>query len=203
MQELGWTHLHYIWATHHHYDHVDGIEEIRRLNPDCKVVGPRGSDIPCLDATVEEEGSGGQQQFKSLTTKILELPGHTLDHIGYYIPDSGVVFSGDTLFAMGCGRLFEGTADQMFDSIAKLKSLPASTTVYAAHEYTQANAKFALHADPANEALEARSREIDQARRLSKPTVPFSLHEEMETNPFVRAETPEAFAKLRSAKDRF
>ena len=146
---------------------------------------------------------------------VIDVSGHTMGHIAYHLPDSGLAFVGDSLFALGCGRMFEGTAPQFWDSLSRLKRLPSDTTLYCAHEYTKANAAFALHADPGNDALMEYAREIDEKRAADEPTVPFTLARELETNPFLRADNPdmqarwggelphETFAALRAAKDSF
>lgn len=209
MNEIGWTGIDFIWNTHHHYDHVGGNEDLKRKFS-CTVIGPVGSKIPFIDVEVDQNGGAEvvskllfESSSKESKIDILSIPGHTLDHIGYYFPEDRVLFSGDTVFAMGCGRLFEGTPQNMFDSLEKIKNLPSSTTIYAAHEYTQANAAFALHVDPSNIALQERAKVVDRLRSESKSTVPFSLHEELETNPFLRASSSGVFARLRAQKDSF
>lgn len=149
------------------------------------------------------------------TAAVIDVSGHTNGHIAYHLPEDGIAFVGDSVFALGCGRMFEGEPQQFWDSLARIKALPPETTLYCAHEYTQANAKFALHADPDNDALQAYADEIAAARAKDEPTVPTVLSRELETNPFLRADAPEmqarwggespadTFAKLRAAKDEF
>ena len=193
--------LDFIFLTHHHPDHIGGVPElVARYHP--KVVG-NGADaarLPALDVPVYE---GALVPFGAATLRVIAMPGHTLGHIGYYIAEGEILLSGDTLFSLGCGRLFEGTAEQMFTSLAKLDELPGSTLVCAGHEYTAANARFALHVDPANEALQARAKEVENLRAQGLPTLPVTLAQERATNPFLRAKTVAAFASLRRDKDNF
>jgi len=146
---------------------------------------------------------------------VIDVGGHTNGHVAYYLPDAGIAFVGDSLFALGCGRMFEGTPPQFWASLSRLKALPPETTLYCAHEYTQANARFALHADPDNAALRDYAAEVDRKRAAGQPTVPMGLARELATNPFLRADAaemqvrwggsspPETFAALRAAKDSF
>ena len=146
---------------------------------------------------------------------VIDVGGHTMGHCAYHMPAAGLAFVGDSLFALGCGRMFEGTPEQFWASLERIRALPPETTLYCAHEYTQANAKFALHADPDNVELQLYAAEIDRQRSLGEPTVPMQLARELETNPFLRADkeglrnrwgggTPhETFAALRAAKDAF
>ncbi|WP_298214413.1 hydroxyacylglutathione hydrolase [Acidocella sp.] len=190
-----------IFLTHHHDDHVAGTAELVEKYH-ATVVG-NGADahrLPPLDVSVHE---GSLVEFGAARLRVIETPGHTLGHISYYIADGGILLPGDTLFSLGCGRLFEGTPGQMFKSLAKYHDLPDETLVCAAHEYTAANAKFALSVDPENEALQARAEEVAALRQRNLPTLPVTLGEERATNPFIRAATEEEFARLRAAKDRF
>ena len=208
MKDLGWENnsLDFIWNTHHHYDHVDGNKELKEYTG-CFVIGPDyGSDIPEIDVGVRETRDDEEKMsflHDTETIQVLALPGHTLDHIGFYLPESGLLFSGDTLFAMGCGRLFEGTAEQMYESLQKISNLPDNTIVYAAHEYTQDNARFALSEEPSNQDVLDRSDHVNELRSRDETTVPFDLAQERKTNPFLRAADVEAFAAVRNRKDNF
>lgn len=211
---LGWRITH-ILNTHHHGDHVGGNRAIQAATG-CTTVGPR-ADAARIPGIEVEVGDGDAYTFGAETAQVFDVPGHTRGHIAFWFPESKALFCGDTLFALGCGRLFEGTPQQMWRSLGKLRALPDDTRVYCAHEYTQANARFALTVDPGNDALAARSREIDRARADGKPTVPSLLGEEKATNPFLRADDamlaaevglqgadPVAvFAEVRGRKDRF
>ncbi|MGE4481223.1 hydroxyacylglutathione hydrolase [Acidocella sp.] len=193
--------LDFIFLTHHHGDHIDGVPElVAKYHP--LVVG-NGADahrLPPLDIPVHE---GSQVEFGSAKLRVIETPGHTLGHISYYIADGGILLPGDTLFSLGCGRLFEGTATQMFNSIAKYGDLPDDTLVCAGHEYTASNVKFALTIEPDNTALRARAEEVEALRAKGAATLPVSLGQERATNPFLRAKDAEEFARIRAAKDQF
>jgi hydroxyacylglutathione hydrolase len=208
----GWR-LTHILTTHHHADHTGGNLKLKDKTG-CTVVGPRGSRIPGIDVEV---GDGERFAFGGHVARIVATPGHTLDHIAYWFERDRVVFVGDTLFALGCGRVFEGTPAQMWASLKKLASLPAETSVYCGHEYTLANAEFALTIEPDNAALKRRAAEIRALRAENKPTLPTTIGAELATNPFLRAETPELqralampgrppaemFALVRKRKDNF
>lgn len=183
LEENGWR-LSHILNTHHHGDHTGANLSLKGLWG-CTIVGAANDAerIPGIDVRVAE---GDEYDFGSLKAKVFEVPGHTTGHIAYYFESEGVAFVGDTLFALGCGRLFEGTPEMMWDSLQKLMALPDETTVYCAHEYTQANAQFALSVEPGNDRLVARSREIDELRAQGLPTVPTTIGLERITNPFVR-----------------
>lgn len=183
-----------ILLTHHHGDHIGGVQELTE-NRDIPVYGPHSPRIPFVTHPLEEGESvllSGAGEFK-----VLEVPGHTLDHIAYYSASEAVLFCGDTLFAAGCGRLFEGTPEQMHASLRKLADLPADTAVYCAHEYTLSNLRFALAVEPGNEKLQARVEQAEKNRAFGSPTVPSVLGLELETNPFLRVEAPEV---VQSAK---
>lgn len=190
-----------ILLTHHHPDHIGGVEGLRaRYHP---VVVGNGADahrLPPLDVVVHE---GAMVSFGAANGRVIEVPGHTLGHIAYYFAEGGLLLAGDTMFSMGCGRLFEGTPAQMFHSFAKFEELPDETLLCCAHEYTASNGKFALTVEPQNEALQARMKEVAALRAEGLPTLPVRLAVERATNPFVRAKTVEEFAARRAAKDRF
>jgi len=155
----------------------------------CKVLGPAGEahKIPSIDTPL----SGGDTfELGATTVEVIDVGGHTLGHIAYYMPDSGIAFVGDSLFALGCGRLFEGTPAQAWDSLRRLAALPAETTIYCAHEYTEANLWFALTVEPNNPALQARAVHIGELRAQLQPTVPTTMAVELETNPFLRPASP-------------
>jgi hydroxyacylglutathione hydrolase len=190
-----------ILLTHHHADHVDGVPAlVAKYRP--IVVGNAADShrLPKLDIAVHE---GDGVDFGAAKARVIDTPGHTLGHISYYIADGGILLPGDTMFSMGCGRLFEGTAEDMFRSMAKYEDLPDSTLVCAGHEYTSSNAKFALAMDPDNKAVQERAAEVAALRAAGKPTLPVTLGMERATNPFLRAPDAESFRKLRTAKDSF
>ena len=214
LNEKGWT-LTDILITHHHGDHIDGVEALRS-GGDVRVVGAKADvhRLPSLDLEVEE---GATFESAGQSVQVFDVSGHTLGHIAFYLPDASAVFTADSLMALGCGRLFEGTADQMWESLSILAALPSETLVYSGHEYTTSNAAFALTIEPGNEALQERSRDIHTARAQNRPTVPVPLSLELETNPFLRAglqslkndlSMPDAgdsdvFAEIRRRKDTF
>lgn len=214
LDDLGWP-LHWILNTHWHPDHVGGNAALK-ARYDCEVVGPSGERdrIPGIDRVVED---GDTVNVGESRAQVLHTPGHTLGHIVYHFADQHRAFVGDTLFAMGCGRLFEGTAEQMWDSLGRLRRWPDDTVVYCAHEYTQANARFALSVDGENPALRTRARDVDAKRARGEATVPTTIGLERATNPFLRADDarlqaaldmPEAppasaFAEIRRRKDAF
>ncbi|WP_419903673.1 hydroxyacylglutathione hydrolase [Kiloniella sp.] len=204
-----------IILTHHHYDHVDGVAEIK-AQTGATVTGPAKDThrIDHLDKTVD---GGDTLTFGSQTAKVFFVPGHTLGHIAYWFEESNVLFPGDSLFALGCGRLFEGTPEMMWQSLQQYLLLPAQTVVYCAHEYTLSNAEFALTIDPKNNNLTQRVTKIKKLRSQGKPTVPSTLGEEFKTNPFLRpddlgirkqlemtsATDAEVFREIRLRKDNF
>ncbi|MEM9573755.1 MAG: hydroxyacylglutathione hydrolase [Pseudomonadota bacterium] len=210
----GWA-LTEIWITHHHADHTAGLIELKKATG-AKAIGPKSAN-PQIAGLDELVGEGSRFQFAGRDVSVLETPGHTLDMINFYIADEAVVFTGDTLFALGCGRLFEGTPAQMWTSLSKLMALPDDTIVYCSHEYTKASADFALSVDPNNAALIARANEVSLLRDAGIPTVPTTIGLERATNPFVRPddsgirtllgmETDDdaaVFAEIRKRKDNF
>ena len=183
----GWK-LDYILTTHRHGDHTDGNLALK-AQTGCTIIGPKGEadKVPGIDKAVAE---GDTFKLGATEVRVFETPGHTIGHITYWMPEAGVAFAGDTLFALGCGRVFEGTPQQMWASLQKLAALPCETVVYCGHEYTQSNAKFALTIEPDNSKLQARAKEIDELRAKGLPTVPTTIARELETNPFLRAANP-------------
>jgi hydroxyacylglutathione hydrolase len=198
--ELGLCITH-ILNTHWHPDHVGGNAAIKAAT-DCTIVGParEAERIPGIDRMVE---GGDSVALGDTHAEVLFVGAHTAGHIAYHLPAEGLLFPGDTLFAMGCGRLFEGSAADLFAALGKLKALPADTLVCCAHEYTLSNARFAITVEPGNNALAARLAAVEAARAEGQPTVPFRLSEELATNPFVRAESIAELGARRSAKDVF
>lgn len=190
-----------IWNTHWHGDHTGGNVEIKAATG-CRVIGPEDPihPIPGLDQVVSE---GDRIGIGSVPAHVFSTPGHTSVHLSYHIPDALAIFTGDTLFAMGCGRLFEGSAADMHSNMERFAALPPQTFVYCAHEYTQANGRFALAVDPDNEALAQRMRAIDAARRAGEATVPSTIEAELATNPFMRTADLKEFTEFRLAKDAF
>lgn len=196
----GWT-ITQIWNTHWHPDHTGGNADIKAATG-CTITGPaaEADRIPTLDVLV----TGGERvRLGDFEGDVMDVPAHTAGHIAIHLPDAGLVFTGDTLFPMGCGRLFEGTAAHMFDNMARLAMLPDETAVYCAHEYTQSNGRYALVAEPNNAALIARMEEVDALRARGEATVPTTIGLEKATNPFMRASSVEELAARRSAKDGF
>jgi hydroxyacylglutathione hydrolase len=208
--------LTHIFNTHHHPDHIGGNDALKARFPKAKLIGPASETarIAGMDVTLKD---GDAVDFGTIHFKTLEVPGHTTGHIALYTEDGNAVFSGDTLFAMGCGRMFEGTAPQMWNSLNKLKRLPPATRVYCGHEYTQGNARFTLTVDPSNKAAVDRAAEVDRLRTANLPTIPSTIGLENETNPFLRADDPAVatgvglpgadpvtvFAEVRRRKDNF
>ena len=214
LKNNGWT-LSHVLLTHHHWDHIEGLSELLAAAP-AQVVGAKADAkrLPPLDLAVSE---GDIFTIGGEDCHVMDVSGHTVGHIAFNIPESKFVFTGDSLMALGCGRVFEGTLPQMWASLCKLAALPEGTVVCSGHEYTQANAKFALTVDPGNLALISRAKAVDAARAKGLPTVPSTLREELETNPFLRAGDAEiqanlgmegadpaaVFAEIRNRKDRF
>ena len=190
-----------IWNTHWHPDHTGGNAEIKAATG-CTITGPaaEAERIPTLDVQVK---GGDVVRLGAIEATVIDVPAHTAGHIAYYLANEAAAFVGDTLFAMGCGRLFEGTAAQMFENMAKLATLPDATMVYCAHEYTQSNGRYALVAEPENRALIARMTQVDAARMRGEATVPTTIGDEKATNPFMRATSVEQLAERRAAKDAF
>jgi hydroxyacylglutathione hydrolase len=210
----GWQ-LGAILITHHHGDHVAGVEELRRRY-DAKVVGPaaEASKLPPLDRAVREGDTGGSGDFRSV---VIEVPGHTLGHVAYHFPAAGLAFTADSLMAGGCGRVFEGTPAQMYASLKKLAALPPETLICSGHEYTEANLRFAATLEPGNPALISRMAEVAALRDQGRPTLPVPLSTELATNPYLRAHLPAVkaavgkpdaddvtvFTEIRARKDKF
>ena len=197
-EERGWR-IGHIWNTHWHPDHTGGNLSIKAAT-DARISGPAGEKIP---GRVVDLRDGSEVRLGEHVGRVIEVPGHTLDHVALIFDEQRIAFVGDTLFAMGCGRLFEGTPQQMYRSLERITQLPADTRLYCAHEYTLANAAFAAHAEPRNEAVADRMVEVKRLRDAGKMTVPTTVAQERETNPFVRATNVEEFARLRKEKDSF
>jgi len=190
-----------IWNTHWHGDHTGGNLAIKAATG-CAVIGPAAEreKIPGIDRAVKE---GDHVRLGGLQVNVLDVPGHTAGHVAYHLPAVQALFVGDTLFAMGCGRLFEGTAEQMWGNMVKLAALPGATRVYCAHEYTRSNGVYALVAEPDNAAIKARMADVEAARAKGEPTIPTTIALEWATNPFMRAGSAEELAARRAAKDVF
>ena len=193
LEKRGWP-LHIILNTHHHPDHVGGNLELQRIYG-CEIIGFEGDQhrIPGITKTVKDKDV---IDIASTTCHVIEIPGHTLGHIAYHFEQEHILFCGDTLFSLGCGRLFEGTPEQMWASLQKLRALPDDTSVCCAHEYTQNNARFALQIDPTNLKLQEYAQKVDELRQNNLPTVPSLLGLEEDLNPFLRADSPTLMQKL-------
>jgi len=197
-ERRGWT-ISQIWNTHWHPDHTGGNLALKEATG-AKISAPANGRIPGRDADLSE---GDEVRIGEHVGRVIEVPGHTLDHIALIFDDEGIAFVGDTLFAMGCGRLFEGTPEQMYRSLGRLTELPANTRLYCAHEYTLSNARYAAHAEPQNQSISARLEEVKALRDRAQITLPTTVAEELGTNPFVRASNVQEFARLRAEKDSF
>ncbi len=214
LDSRGWS-LDFVLLTHHHWDHVDGLPALQEQHSP-KIIGAAADAhrLPPLDIMVED---GSEFSCLGETVHVSDVSGHTLGHVAFYFPGAKAVFTADSLMALGCGRLFEGTADQMWQSLSSLASLPEDTIVYSGHEYTQSNLKFALTIEADNSELKTRAIDIANARANGHPTVPSSLALERATNPFLRAAEPSVkaalnmedqpdaavFAEIRRRKDQF
>ncbi|MEM6462679.1 MAG: hydroxyacylglutathione hydrolase [Pseudomonadota bacterium] len=214
LERTGWE-LNHILITHHHFDHVEA-NAVLKAKYRADITGPESEagKIPGIDKAVRD---GDRFHIGDFAVEVIETPGHTLGHVCYFIPEASVLFAADTLFALGCGRLLEGTADQMHHSLQRLAALPDDTEVYFGHEYTQANAQFAVTVDPSNEALAQRAGEIEKMRAAGLATAPSTIGLEKATNPFMRPSDPairqtlnmqgagdvEVFAEIRKRKDNF
>lgn len=202
-------------VTHHHHDHIEANLALKHRFG-LKIIGPQAEadKIPGIDQTVKD---GDVLHLGNQEIKVIETPGHTAGHVCYHLPDAGIVFTADTLFALGCGRLFEAPPETMFASLGRLAQLPPHTVVYCGHEYSASNARFALSVDPGNERLKVRAARIDAQRARGEPTLPTTIAEELATNPFLRtgdkeirkllametASEQQVFAELRRRKDSF
>jgi hydroxyacylglutathione hydrolase len=214
LKATGWT-LTDILVTHHHADHTDGIAALKQRHR-CRVVAPQAeaARIPMVDETVREND---MVRVGGLQARVIETPGHTAGQINYFFPADKLLFAGDTLFSIGCGRVIEGNAEMMWQSLLKLRALPDDTRIYCGHEYTKANIRFARTVEPGNAALAAREKGADAQLAAGKPTIPSLMGEEKAANPFLRADVPEiatavglagspawkVFAEIRERKNKF
>ncbi|WP_424939100.1 hydroxyacylglutathione hydrolase [Aliiroseovarius sp. S253] len=214
LAKRGWS-LSEIWLTHHHWDHIDGVADLVATT-NARVVGADADKhrLPPLDQALVP---GASYDFAGHTVEVLDVPGHTIGHIALYVPAANAAFTGDSLMAMGCGRLFEGRPEQMWDSLQRLSKLPPDTLICSGHEYTAGNISFAITIEPENDALRARREQVETARAERRPTVPSLLSDELETNPFLRAHLSsvkaalhmktatdaDVFAEIRARKDDF
>jgi hydroxyacylglutathione hydrolase len=214
LKKRGWQ-LTHILTTHHHQDHIEGNLELKEVFG-CRIIGPEAEKdkIPGISKTVK----GGEViELAKRPVKVFACPGHTAGHIAFHFVDDYLLFAADTLFAMGCGRIFEGTPEQMFHSVNQFRTLQPMTSVYCGHEYTEANAKFALSVEPGNRVLQARAQDVRRLREQGKMTCPTTIGEELKTNPYLRCDSPEirkslsletatdaeVFAALRERKNNF
>lgn len=211
---LGWR-LTHIFTTHHHGDHVEGNLALKQKFG-CTIIGPRAEAdrIPGIDTQV---AGGDSFNWAGQEVRVMDCPGHTKGHIAFYMPAEDAVFAADTLFSLGCGRVFEGTMEEMYRSVSQFGALPPSTRLYCGHEYTQSNARFALSVEPTNTALQQRAAEVDRLRAEGRMTCPTTIGDELKTNPFLRtgsaeirsvlsleqADDAQVFAELRRRKDGF
>lgn len=186
-----------VLATHHHFDHVGGNRDLLEALPGLRVYGS-ADDAPRIPGITDRVHDGDAVEIGELHGRVIFIPAHTSGHVAYYFPEKRTVFTGDTLFAGGCGRLFEGDAAQMMHSLGRLAALPDDTRVYCGHEYTEKNLKFARTLEPGNPALEAKLASVGALRRAGKPTVPTTIGEERATNPFLRTDSHELAASVRA-----
>ena len=193
--------LKYILNTHHHFDHIGGNIELKEKY-DSIVVGYKydAERIPEINVLVEDNQIWKEDNFEA---KIIHIPGHTTGHIAFYFFNEKIIFTGDTLFSLGCGKIFEGTYKEMFESLSKIKNLPEDTKIYCGHEYTLQNSIFCIAHDPQNLSLQNKISNIKEALNNNKPTIPSILKDEKESNIFLRAKNVESFSKLRDLKDNF
>ena len=214
LEKRDWR-LNHILTTHHHFDHVEANTALKERYG-ANIIGPasEAGKIPGIDKKVSD---GDRFHFGEFEVRVIETPGHTLGHICYYMPGASVLFAADTLFALGCGRVFEGTPEQMHASLQRLAALPDDTVVYCGHEYTMSNAAFAVTIEPGNEALERRAEDVAKLRDAGRPTLPTTIGMEKATNPFLRTGEPairemlgmadagdaQVFAEIRRRKDSF
>jgi hydroxyacylglutathione hydrolase len=215
LAEQGWN-LTDILITHHHADHIQGVPDLKAKFPNAKIWGPAkdAARIPFLDHKVKE---GDTVRVGALEARVIETPGHTLGHIAYHFEQDQVAFCGDTLFSLGCGRVFETPLAVMWNSLAKLAALPGETQIYCGHEYTEANGRFAITIEPGNPVLKARIEDVARLRAGRAPTLPTTIAAELAANPFLRVEEPAiqaaggkagavpapVYGELRTRKDRF
>lgn len=197
-ERRGWA-VAQVWNTHHHWDHSGGNVAMKQATG-CTVSGPAAEDIPGRDVALSE---GSELRIGEHRGRAIEIPGHTLGHLALVFEEQGIAFVGDTLFAMGCGRLFEGTAEQMFRSLQRIAALPGDTRLYCGHEYTLSNARFAANAEPANRDIAERLARVEELRSAGEITLPTTVALELATNPFLRAADWQEFARLRAEKDSF
>jgi hydroxyacylglutathione hydrolase len=193
LEAEGWT-LTDILITHHHADHVGGVAELKQKFG-CRVLAPHDKSAKIADVDLRV-AQGDVIKVGSLLARVLETPGHTLDHVSYVFDNEKALFAADTLFSIGCGRVFEGTYPMMWDSLLKLRALPDDFKLYCGHEYTASNVKFALTVEPENPALKARAEQVTKLRAEGKPTIPVTLGEEKAANVFLRADEPAVAASL-------
>ena len=193
--------LKYILNTHHHYDHVGGNLELKQKY-NCEIIGFKGDKdrIPEIDVLLEDNQIWKKNNFEA---QIYHIPGHTTGHIAFHFFKEKKIFTGDTLFSLGCGRIFEGTYEQMFHSLKKIKKLPKDTKIYCGHEYTLKNSDFCISEDPNNLKLKEKIIEINEKIKNNLPTIPSILNDELECNIFLKANDLESFSKLRDLKDNF
>ncbi|MGZ6487638.1 MAG: hydroxyacylglutathione hydrolase [Pseudobdellovibrio sp.] len=189
--------------THHHPDHIGGVSEIKNHFPDIKIFAPLKNKLQISTAT-DYVSDGSVVELMNEKFEVLELAGHTLGHVAYYCKKQNLVFSGDVLFGLGCGRLFEGTAEQAFESLSRIKRLPKETLIYCTHEYTETNLRFCETVLKINsEALKKYKEELRKLRNQGLPSVPLSLDSEIKSNPFLQAQSAEVFAQIRHLRNKF